>query len=99
MIACADGDNLVDQPHWSNWGPTTAAATGVGTVNDCLPDCVNGHDHRDPATLTLADPAPWPPRPSTLRFTKLTVHYPGAHPENTSDTEEYPLLVGDTPPR
>lgn len=72
---------------------------GVGTVNDCLPDRVHGHDHRDPATVTLADPAPWPPRPSTLRFTKLTVHYPGAHPENTSDTEEYPLLVGDTPPR
>jgi hypothetical protein len=97
MIACSDGGNLVDQLRWSGWGPITAVAAGVGTVNDCLPDCAQGHEHGNPVAVTLADPAPWPGHPGTQRFTKLTVRYPGAHPANAQATEEYSLLAGDTP--
>jgi hypothetical protein len=93
MLACADGGVLVDQLRWSSWGPTTAVATGVSTVNDCLPNCVSGHEVSDPATVTLADPAPWFQHPDTQRFTKLTMHYPGEHPENEAATEEYPLTL------
>lgn len=98
-IACADGGNTVDQLHWSSWGPGTATASGTGTVNDCTPDCASGHDHSSPVTVTLTGPTPWPGHPDATQFSKLTVHYPGAHPANTPATEEYDLSEGRAPGR
>ena len=42
VLTCADANTMVKDLHWSNWGSATAAATGVGSWNDCTPDCAGG---------------------------------------------------------
>ena len=42
VLSCADENSMVKDIHWSNWGSATAIGTGVGTWNDCTPDCASG---------------------------------------------------------
>jgi hypothetical protein len=42
VLSCADENSLVKDLHWTNWGSATATATGLGSWNDCTPDCAGG---------------------------------------------------------
>ena len=56
VLACGDGSNYLAKLHWSGWTATKATASGVDEVNDCKPDCVAGHFHEYPVTVTLLRP-------------------------------------------
>lgn len=56
VISCADANTALTKIDWRSWGPRGATATATYMFNDCTPTCVAGHDHADPATVTLSDP-------------------------------------------
>jgi hypothetical protein len=45
VLACADGNNFLKGLRWRSWGAVRATATGIATVNDCVPFCAAGHFH------------------------------------------------------
>jgi hypothetical protein len=52
MISLGATEALVDLT-WSTWNTTRAVAAGVMLVNDCSPDCAEGHITNVPVTVTL----------------------------------------------
>lgn len=42
ILFCADGNALVGDLHWSDWGSSRATATGVAQWNTCVPSCTSG---------------------------------------------------------
>jgi hypothetical protein len=42
VLSCADANSMVKNIHWSKWGSSKATGTGVGSWNDCTPDCAGG---------------------------------------------------------
>jgi hypothetical protein len=42
VLACADGNALVIDVHWSNFGGAKASGSGTYSVNGCNPNCVAG---------------------------------------------------------
>jgi hypothetical protein len=87
ILACGDGSNQLIQLHWSRWTTRSATGSGVDEVNDCTPDCVNGHFHAYPAIVTLSRPKSCR-HPAGIRrprvFGRIVVQYPGAHPGSSS---------------
>ena len=51
VLACGDGNFRVDKLTWTGWSQTFAAGRGVGSLNDCKPNCVAGHFHIYPVIL------------------------------------------------
>lgn len=43
LTLAADGNYMITWLHWTGWGSSTARANGVNHVNNCVPDCANGH--------------------------------------------------------
>lgn len=52
ILTCADANTLVKELHWKNWGSPTATATGIGSWNDCTPDCASGKWKSAPVTIS-----------------------------------------------
>jgi hypothetical protein len=44
---------------WSNWGSAQATATGTELLDDCNPNCAEGHNTPYPATVTVAGLTPY----------------------------------------
>lgn len=55
MITCGDGGFIAEQLAWTNWGAEQATTTGVASVNDCDPSCVDGQRHDYPVVLTASE--------------------------------------------
>ncbi|QCB29017.1 hypothetical protein [Corynebacterium endometrii] len=55
-LACGDGNQLVTELQWENWGADTAVATGIEWLNDCDPFCAEGTFRTTPATVTVSEP-------------------------------------------
>ena len=51
LLACGDGSFRVTTLAWTGWGQTFAAGRGIGSVNDCTPNCAAGHFHSYPVIL------------------------------------------------
>jgi len=80
-LACADANDYLTGLVWKSWGPRLASATGVQSVNDCVPYCAAGHFHRYQVDVVLWNPAA--AGPGSQRYTSITLLYPGAHPAYT----------------
>ncbi|WP_235215374.1 hypothetical protein [Phaeacidiphilus oryzae] len=91
MIACGDGNNYLTGMHWRWWGGGSAKAVGTDVANDCVPYCAAGHFHRYRAVVRLDRPARWTGHPGRLRFSRLTVSYPGARPAGAPRAFSFPL--------
>jgi hypothetical protein len=51
----ASGDVLVKFAQWNTWGAASATSTHAAVwVNQCSPDCAQGHYAKYPATATLS---------------------------------------------
>ena len=50
-LSCADANSALRALHWSDWGDTTAYATGTITWNNCTPDCAAGTWKGRPVTV------------------------------------------------
>jgi hypothetical protein len=77
-LACADGNDYLSGLRWTSWAPGLASATGLQTVNDCVPYCAAGHFHRYPVDAVFWGSAA--AGPGSQRYTKITLLYPGARP-------------------
>lgn len=51
ILACADGNEFLENLTWSNWGEATATATGTLVFSDCSPTCAAGKDIEVPAQV------------------------------------------------
>ena len=78
ILACADGNAVLDGLHWTAWGSSAAFAKGMSTFNDCVPTCVAGHGHSFPALVALWRPEPRPALVGEHYFTRLTIIYTGS---------------------
>jgi hypothetical protein len=53
IAVSADGSGYIKDLAWSGWGTGTAKGTGTLEVDDCSPNCAQGHDTPYAATVTL----------------------------------------------
>lgn len=51
--ACADGNEVLEELMWEDWGSGQARAEGWVVVNDCEPTCAEGAVSRHPVTVVL----------------------------------------------
>jgi hypothetical protein len=56
VVACADGNQIVEHARWSAWDGTSALGTGVLTTNDCQPTCGAGTFHSREVDLVAKVP-------------------------------------------
>lgn len=56
IIFSADGNNMVTGLHWTGWGSATARSVGIDHVNNCQPDCAQGHVSKVRAQVRLSRP-------------------------------------------
>jgi hypothetical protein len=67
LLVCSDGTAGLKDLTWSHWGHNittstsgqsipapTATGTGEFFLNDCTPNCAQGHDHTYPVRVTLS---------------------------------------------
>jgi hypothetical protein len=54
LLACGDGVRMLHDLTWTGWGEPTATARGTVSEVVCEPSCVNGHEVRSPATVTVS---------------------------------------------
>jgi serine/threonine protein kinase len=59
IVNSADGARSIRGLTWSGWGTATATGAGTMEVDNCTPNCAEGHDTAYPATVTLTHPAPY----------------------------------------
>jgi len=52
----ADGSLYVTHVHWTQWNNRAAVGTGIAHVNDCTPDCADGHFATHPVAVRLTQP-------------------------------------------
>lgn len=67
--------------HWSSWGTTAATGTGADWLDNCEPDCAQGHFTAYRATIRLDRPKRLG---GQLVFTRLTIKLTGPHPARLS---------------
>jgi hypothetical protein len=77
ILACADGNAYLTGLSWSAWRPFSAMATGTFTFNDCVPNCLSGHDHSFPAIVVLWGVQPLPGHHGVRYFTRMTIIFTG----------------------
>ncbi len=39
----ADGNDTITGLRWAGWGAATARANGINHVDNCVPNCAQGH--------------------------------------------------------
>jgi hypothetical protein len=80
-LACADGNDYLAGLSWTSWAPLLASGYGTQHENDCIPYCAAGHFHTYPVLVVLWRTAALRGSPGTLRYTRMTLIYPGARPQ------------------
>lgn len=97
-MSCADGNLSVTKLIWSAWNetvfgsPREALGTGIFNVNDCVPDCAQGHFSSTQVSVTLSNPVRnegaivW----GTLQINSATGALPGdlASPPSNVDVDQ-----------
>jgi len=71
-----DGSLYVSGMRWRVWNDREAVGAGVAHVNDCDPDCADGHYATHPVTVRLAGPRELC---GSRFFTSISVEGPGYH--------------------
>lgn len=82
VIACADANDGLTGMHWTSWAPAKAAGTGTQYLNDCTPNCAEGHYHNYPVEITLTG-SDLVAQNEPFAYTKITLTYPAARPAYT----------------
>jgi len=59
IINSVDGSGYIKDIAWSGWGTATAKGTGTLELDNCEPNCGQGHDTAYAATVTLTQLAPY----------------------------------------
>lgn len=95
-LACGDGSNYLAKLKWKSWAATKATGGGIDEINDCTPDCVSGHFHAYPVSVTLSKPISCNGRSHKL-FGRIALVYGSKHP-GTKRTAGGPLFCPQSLP-
>ena len=87
-LTCADGNDLLTGLAWASWR-SVAFGTGTEYVNDCLPNCAEGHFHRYPVLVDLWRAEQRPGHPGERYFSRLTEVYTGPRPAHYTGRHKY----------
>jgi hypothetical protein len=87
MVACGDGNFYLTRLNWSRWAETAAWARGIGHLNDCQPNCAEGHFHSYPVSAHLSRPEVC--EHQIREFTRMTVLYLGRKPPTVLRRQRY----------
>ncbi len=79
-LACADANDGLTGLSWTSWTSHLASGYGTEKVNDCNPNCAEGHFHSYPVLVIFWGDAGLRGHPGTQRYTNITLLYPGARP-------------------
>ncbi|WP_042364741.1 hypothetical protein [Streptacidiphilus neutrinimicus] len=91
VLACGDGNNYLSGAKWSTWSTGSATGTATDQANDCVPYCAAGHFRGFPVKVRLDQPVPWTGHPGQVRYTRITLDYPGARPTGMPAHFVWPL--------
>ncbi|MFE2884794.1 hypothetical protein ACUXZZ_41740 [Streptomyces graminifolii] len=90
-LACGDGNSRLTSLHWSSWNDTSATATGVNMVNDCVPYCAAGKFHSYPVVVRLDTPQTWKRHPQVQQYGQISLTYTAGRPDKFAHVVTYPL--------
>jgi hypothetical protein len=68
---CGDGGFVITRMKWPKWTAMSAAGRGTGHLNDCTPNCAEGHFHSFAVSVRISRPTGC--RHGTRAFTRLSV--------------------------
>jgi hypothetical protein len=83
LVDCADGAEFLKNLTWSHWGTRRASGKGTEVLNDCTPDCADGHEHFYPVSVALSRPRACRHRVHKV-FTRLVVTFGAQRPFPTA---------------
>jgi hypothetical protein len=92
VIECADASDQLTGLRWTTWGPGNAVGTGQEALNDCKPNCADGHSQSYRVSVVLTKLVVWSGHPNMPRFATLTLRYTGPRPSGASATRVDSLL-------
>jgi len=94
-IACGDAGIYLGKLKWSNWGSSSASATGTYNQNTCTPDCAAGHIKSFPVKVTLSKPKACSIQANPA-FRQAALTYTGSHPQGAQAKVKFscPRLPG-----
>jgi hypothetical protein len=79
VLACADGNDRLIDLHWTNWVPESATGTGVQYLNDCTPNCAEGHFDSYPVDIAVSGGYRSGPN-EPFAYTKILLTFTGPRP-------------------
>lgn len=80
VLACADGNDYLNGLRWVSWSGGAGFARGTEHVNNCVPDCAQGHFHAYPVLVTVWRARPRAGHPGQRYFSRLTEIYTAGRP-------------------
>ena len=86
LLLSGDGTLWVAKTTWSHWSGTRADGRGTSVVNNCNPNCAQGHLRRDPVVVHLSRPHH---KCGHWFFNRVVLHYPKTHPKFFKATEVF----------
>lgn len=73
VLTCADANSYLTSLKWSSWNAGSARGTGIWHINDCVPNCAQGHFLSYPVDVTFWRSHPVTSKPGELYFTRATM--------------------------
>jgi hypothetical protein len=80
VLTCADGNDYLAGLRWVSWSGGAAFGRGTEHVNDCVPNCAQGHFHAYPVLVTAWRAVARPGHAGQRYFSRLTGIYTGKRP-------------------
>ena len=92
VLACADGNYGFQGAHWTKWAPADAVGVGTEYLNDCTPNCAEGHFHDYPVDITLTG-SDLVAQNEPFAYTRLTFSYTAQRPPFTTLVNGKPVVT------
>jgi hypothetical protein len=81
-VLSGDATSVLYDMTWTRWTGTEAAGTGTENIEDCVPNCANGGQHRVRVAVTFSRPVKDCPAQSAARWlwSRVSFGYPRGLP-------------------
>lgn len=79
-FGCMPSQEFLTGLHWTSWRSSAAFGQGELAVNNCIPNCAQGHFVKYPALTVLWRARPWPGHAGQQYYTRITTILSGKQP-------------------
>jgi hypothetical protein len=93
VVTCADAGFVLRHLSWSSWRKTVAHGKGTAYVNNCKPNCANGHFDRFPVNVKLSKVVTCSGA-HPKQFKRVTYTYTGNKPAGVNRTAHFARVCG-----